>query len=191
MIYILAFMAAMMIKGGWLGQIKAWHKLTNKIKDYSEAHTGFKFAVAKVADWILDGTQLSGFVLMAFLAIVLPWWDAVSIGLGWLAVARISMGEEAGGIGNYHENTGDYVEWLGAKDGKRFAFKKGIQYGALFGGMLVFCGAPNLVFVAGLLFPVIYYIGNSIYYNIHRTSSWAYSEPLWGATFGLFFWLGG
>ncbi len=179
----LIFMAAMMIKGGWLGRIKGWEPFANGLK------SGHKWW-ERTLGWILDGTQLSAWFLTVGLLFISPLWLALAVGAAWLVYARVSMGEEAGGVGSYHEAVGDYVEWLGESKGRSFAWHKGYQYGATFGGALVIgawlgSGAafPYLI-VAGAMFPIAYYIGNSIHFYLHKQSSVAYSEVIWGALLG-------
>ena len=174
-----------MIKGGWLGKIPFWKEWENdrKIRQYDHA---IPKIVSKVVDGVLDGTNISAFVVLVGLAAAQPSLDlALITAFVWWIVTRISMGEEAGGVGDYKENWGDYVEWLGPKAGRSFAIKKGLQYGGFFGGALALVSGVPLLFIAGAVFPLVYFIGSSLYRLIHKSPSWAYSEVLWGALFGL------
>jgi len=188
MIYILIFTAAMMVKGGWLARISFWKRGEENRKAILKSPDTHpvKYWFVRIVDELLDEKILSAFVVWVGLSAVQPdfalaCWTA----LVWAILVRVSMGEEAGGIGDYSGNTGDYVEWLGPKAGRLFAIKKGLQYGGFFGGALALVAGVPLLFVAGLLFPVVYFIGNSLHRVLHNQSSVAYSEPLLGVCFGI------
>jgi hypothetical protein len=188
MIYIFIFTAAMMIKGGWLARIPVWAEweYSRKAVRQNIKTPAVKYFLTIFADELLDEKNLSALLVFVSLAAVQPdWWVAAWVGIAWFLVARISMGEEAGGIGDYAQNTGDYVELYGAKHGRITAVKRGFQYGALFGGGLALASGNVWLVLAGISFPAIYFIGNCIYRSAHNRSSWAYSEILWGAIIGL------
>jgi hypothetical protein len=193
MIYILIFTAAMMIKGGWLARVPTWKQWeANRATILKKGKApATKYFLTVFADALLDEKNLSTFVVFAGLAAAQPdLWFAASVSLAWALACRVSMGEEAGGIGDWEYNTGDYVELYGPAKGRITAVKRGFQYGALFGGLLALVSGNVWLVLAGLSFPLVYFIGNYVYRMAHKTSSWAYSEILWGATFGLVWWLG-
>jgi hypothetical protein len=193
MIYVLLFTAAMMIKGGWLARIPVWAEweYNRKAVRQNVKTPAVKYFLTIFADELMDEKNLSAIIVAVCLAAVQPDLSmAIWAGLVWALVSRISMGEEAGGIGDYVQNQGDYVELFGKKHGRITAIKRGVQYGALFGGSLALVSGNVWLVLAGISFPAVYFIGNSIYRAAHNRSSWAYSEILWGATFGLAWWLG-
>lgn len=188
MIYILIFSAAMMIKGGWLNRIPLWDEweIGRKVILDTPNVNPVKYWFVRIADELLDEKIISAFVVWVGLSAVQPDFALACVfALVWGLVIRVSMGEEAGGIGDYETNTGDYVEWLGPKKGRVFAIKKGFQYGAFFGSGLTLVSGNPLFILAGLAFPLVYFIGNCLHRLIHKQSAVAYSEVIWGALFGL------
>ena len=190
MFYVLIFTAAMMVKGGWLGKMSFWNEWKADRAEKMSGHIIPKL-FAKVADVALDEKILSALIVLIGLLAAQPDAElAIYTAFVWSIIIRVSMGEEAGGIGDYKENWGDYVQWLGPKKGRSFAIKKGLQYGGFFGGALACVYWSPWLFVAGLAFPLVYFIGSSLYRLIHKSPSWAYAEPLWGALIGLAWGLG-
>lgn len=170
---ILFFAALYAIKGGWLGKIPGFN--------------GFMRS-NKVLDFVLDGTRLSSLLAGLFAGQFMPAPQAALFGLAWFVGVMVSMGEEAGAIGRAGRSWGPYIEWLGGK-GRAFGWKKGVQRFVFMGALLALATGYTGFIVAGAFVPVIYWLGSTLHYLIHRKDSWAYAEPAVGALFGLVFYL--
>ena len=180
LISILYFAAMYAIKGGWLGMIPG-------VKDLR--------AKAWIYDRLLDGKVASTIGVFLFFAVALqlqlgklvpfglPWHELYIVTPGLLAAAWLigvapSMGEEAGAIGRIGRAWGEYVQY--PEFGRAYGVKKALQRGVWLGApFTVLTGLPHFILL-GLLFPVIHFAGQQIYYMIHKADGWKYAEPLVG-----------
>lgn len=154
---IIPFFAIMMaIKGGWIG------KFNKKIGD------------------ILEGAHFSA-LLIALVFAPLVGWLSVAIGAAWWLGVRPSMGEEAGAIGTYKQSWGEYVDYFD----RGYGIKKSIQRGAWFGVPLAIVTGFIGWIIAGLAFPVVYFISMSARQYFTKSNSWDWAEPLYGLCFGI------
>ena len=172
MLTILIFICAYMIKGGWLARIPAWLILKKKIP-YN----------------LGDGTIVSSILVFLSIFILYDLSYAIYAVIAWLLAVTPSMGEEAGAIGRYKYAWGDYIDKGFTRS---YGIKKGLQRGAWMGAMFtLFFGSPY-IFIPFLTLGFIgsHFIGQELYYRIHKTDSWAYAECLLGFIFGLSFFLG-
>lgn len=128
-----------------------------------------------------------------------------------------SMGEEAGAIGRWKFWWGDYKDAVYSatfpahkKAGmpvfdRRYGILKGVQRGAWMGAVFTVAGATSSyidgetitifnVFpipIMALGFPLAHFIGQEIYYRIHKNDDWKYAEALVGSLLGLSYFLSG
>lgn len=150
----------------------------------------FELIYKALFEWVVDGSIISCFVIFITVLLTTQSIDtATYFTLAWVLILS-SMGEEAGAAGDYKGGWGPYIELKdnqgNVKLGRNYGLKKGVQYGA-FG-----CGAMALVmegawplWIAGVSFPLVYYIGTSAKTFITGRRDWAWAEPLWGAVIGL------
>ena len=197
------FALALSIKGGLLGRIfKNWDRVTQEltaklqfgISDVKDSWANRRWAqlgkavfllpFTAFAKWFVDGSVISLFLAFLFVAATQPSLTvAVLFAAAWTLLWS-SMGEEAG-------SAGDYVEWWGKYKDKGFkrdyGIKKGIQYGCFAGAGMALSVGSWALWIAGALFPLCYYLGNSLYRYRHKGAKrgWAYSEPIWGSVVGL------
>lgn len=191
-ISILYFGAMYAIKGGWLGMIPG-------VKDLRKRNKFF--------DRLLDGKVASSIGVFAFMAIALhlqigklvpiglPWYSIylvtpAAFTAAWLIAVSPSMGEEAGACGRWGYWWGDYKDAIyppGHEDAgkpvfdRMYGWKKALQRGVWLGvPFALVTDLPIFIFL-GLLFPVLHFAGQQIYYWIHGGNSWKYAEPLIGA----------
>jgi len=133
---------------------------------------------------VLNGFHLSLLLVGAYSFFMLPLFGAILFIAGF-ALLRMSMGEEAGAVGDYAGAWGEYID---KGFGRSYGVKKAAQYGAFAGGFMALAlGGAWPMWLAGVAMPAVYFVGNSLYRFKHGTSSWAYSEPLWGAALGIAF----
>jgi len=197
------FALAVAIKGGLLGRIfHNWKRLTDRLelnlvesltnlksawksKNYKALFkTAFKLPFVAVAKWFIDGSIISVFLVLVYTSAMLTdLSQSLLFTLSYFFVL-MSMGEEAGAAGDYKGPWGDYID---AGFGRSYGIKKGIQYGAFAGGCMALTMASWCPWIAGALFPLAYYVGNSIYQLVNKTRSWEYSEFIWGAMLGVAF----
>ena len=185
-LYILIFSALFMIKGGWLGRIKWWKSFDDRLKE--PAGSKIKDIRNKVASWFIDGSNLSALILLVVMAAIQPDFTvAVTFAVAWWIWIISSMGEKAGAVGDYKGGWGPYVdaEEFKRRDGVKDAFIFGIAGGALMSAASGFWA----FIIAGASFPVVYFLGSSLYLLIHKSRSWAYAEPLYGIPFGIIYYL--
>lgn len=123
----------------------------------------------------------------------------------WLLAVAPSMGEEAGAIGRYGHWWGDYKDavysstypsWT-KKSGmpvfdRLYGILKGVQRGAWMGAVFTVAGATTLsIPIMAIGFPLAHFIGQEIYYSIHKRDDWKYAEVLVGSLLGLSYFLSG
>lgn len=180
---IIVFTLAMMLKGGWLGRIPGWNDFTKK----KRSHWGLQNAVQSLKAWMLDGTQLSTFLVFLFMAAARSSLSLAAIfGVCWWLIVLRSMGEEAGAVGDYKRGWGPYVDPGRNPDFRRSDGVRGALAHGVLGGALLALATGWLGFIPALgAFPLCYYAGNSLTRYFHKTSGWAYSEILYGAVIGL------
>lgn len=172
---IVFFTLMMTIKGGW-------HWRIPQIKALDDGVMGF----------FLDGTRLSTLLVLGYVGSLTDPLIGLFFALAWFVGNLASMGEEAGAIGP--PARGPYIE---KGFGQAYGVKKGLQRGIYLGALLTFAtfaSDPSPWFiVAGATFPLCYFAGQYLYLKIHKTSSWAYAEPIYGLVIGLAVnqWLGG
>ncbi|MET3414769.1 hypothetical protein [Methylobacterium sp. 1030] len=171
MIPVLVFAALMAIKGGWLGRIPGWTAFQNS---------------NMATERIFDGSIISACLAGLYVGMIHDPLAGVAFALAWFTGNAPSMGEEAGAIGTYRRGWGDYVE---AGFPRSMGWKKGLQRGVFLGACLTlptFLDDPSPWFIlAGALFPAVYWAGQSLHYAFHKTDSWAYAEPIYGAALGI------
>ena len=92
-----------------------------------------------------------------------------------------SMGEEAGSVGDYKEGWGDYLDHFDRSCG----IKKALQWGLAWGSLMALVTGYLWFIPAAASFPIVYFIGSSLYRLIHNDRSWKYAEPIYGAVIGL------
>ena len=111
------------------------------------------------------------------------WVHGLIFCVAWLLAVSPSMGEEAGAIGRWGHWWGRYRE-LGF--GRRYGVLKGVQRGAWMGAVFTVAGATTLsIPIMALGFPLAHFIGQEIYYRIHKADDWKYSEFAVGGLLGL------
>lgn len=164
---MLVFAVAHSVKGGWLSKIPA-------VKQFEDS--------GWLQGRITDGTLLSTTLLFLYGWINHDLLAGTALAACWIGVITSSMGEEAGAIGRWGHWWGDYKD---RGFDRAYGVKKGIQRGCFNGAGFVLIGG-SLVFIPVLSigFVVAYWIGNEIYYRIHKTDSWEYAEPLYGLMIG-------
>lgn len=167
------------IKGGLLGKIA--DALGKKLQWKA-------FRKNKIIDFIFDGNFLSAVLSGIFVGHYTTWLVGLLFAGAWFIGWIVSLGEEIGAIGRFGKNWGPYVDWLGAKAGRIFGWKKGLQRGVFLGACLSLAmySVPfnELLIITCTLFPLIYFIGNDLYYRVHKADSWFYSELLIGGAIG-------
>lgn len=184
MISAIFFALMMMIKGGWHWHLTIWRKDGRWIhlEDLDRGVLGF----------FLDGSRLSTITVLIVVSVLIDPLQGLAFALAWFIGNIASMGEEAGAIGP--PPRGPYIE---NGFGQRYGVLKGLQRGIYLGALLTlstFVTEPSPWFiVAGASFPVCYFAGQSLQWKIHKTTSWAYAEPIYGAVIGIaaWYWLGG
>jgi hypothetical protein len=177
---VLFFMFAVAVKGGWLGRIPGW----NEFKKRKTTNNTPGNILAALKRWLLDGTQLSAFLVTGFMAaatsdVIL----AVSFGLMWWLYFMRSMGEVAGAVGDYKGGWGEYT--VTDKFSRTEGIKNALTHGLAGGGMLTFATGFIWFIPAAGLFPVCYFVGNSLHQFIHKSTGWTYSEPIYGLPIGI------
>lgn len=166
-----------MIKGGWLGRIPAWKRWHEERKEALESSStpSVKWVVLKAFDWLLDGTQLSAFIMLFAIEALMPGYGA-AFALAWWLWVLSSMGEEAGAVGDHKEAWGPYIDH---GFGRGFGIKKAMIHG-FFGGALLALATGWVWFIPALAtFPIVYFIGNSLNRVIFEERGWAISEILY------------
>jgi hypothetical protein len=181
-ISILFFAAMYAIKGGWLDDISAVRlartksRILNRLLAGKVVSTALVFAFFSIA----LSSQLGVLVQYGLPVYDLAFKTPLLLMLAWLVAVSPSMGEEAGAIGRIGRHWGDYVDMWGEKEGRSYGWRKGLQRGVWLGApFTVLTGLPHFI-ILGALFPVCHFIGQQIYYMIHKVDSWKYAEPLVG-----------
>lgn len=180
LISILFFAAAYAIKGGWLGMIPGVKKLRernwffDRLLDGKVASTIAVFFFFVIALWI----QLGKFVDLGMPILNILLYTPAALSLAWLVGVSPSMGEEAGAVGRIGHAWGDYIE---KGFGRSYGVKKALQRGVFLGAPFAIITGDPIFLILGALFPVMHFVGQQIYYMIHRVDSWKYAEPLIGA----------
>ena len=177
------------IKGGWLNKIKKWNdwQLSREafIKDRGNAWTGI--LLMRVFDWFLDGTQLSCFAMTAIIASIQSDITlALQFGAVWWLFVMVSMGEEAGAIGDHKEAWGPYMTFKNPDTkskrkvlGRAYGVKKAIIFGTAAGALLSFVAGWWGFIIVGAAYPLVYYVGNSLGRIMWKERGWALSEVLY------------
>lgn len=180
-VYIITFAIAYMVKGGWLGKIKAVHDFEQK---------------SWLSGRMVDGKVLSTIIIFVLGLMSYDITQGFIWSVAWLLAVAPSMGEEAGAIGRTDKWWGDYKDAVYPeghyKQGqmvfdRRYGILKGVQRGAWMGAVFTVAGATTLsIPIMGLGLVAAHFIGQELYFRIHKQGqSWAYAEPLVGALIGL------
>ena len=208
----LIFSILISIKGGWIGTVfKNWNKTVDRCEENLETTLAILKAVLELkkddhkswlyafldrefikgliklpfhagAKWFFDGSIISVFgAFVFFMASIESTHTALLCTFGFLFIL-VSMGEEAGAVGDYKGAWGPYIE---KGFGRNYGIKKSIQYGVYGVGVIGIALGSFYPWLAGASFPLCYWIGSSFYRYIHGARSWTYAEPLWGAVLGL------
>lgn len=107
----------------------------------------------------------------------------------WLLAVAPSIGEEAGAIGRVGHWWGKYRE---RGFDRMYGVLKGVQRGAWMGAVFTVAGATTLsIPIMALGFPLAHFIGQELYWRIHKNDDWKYAEFLVGSLLGLCYFLSG
>lgn len=198
---------ALTIKGGFLGRLFTnWDRFTQKKEAKLEetlaaikkawkdkAYDKLAKNIARVPydaflKWFFDGSIIGGVIVLVWAYFAgFHFWDIAAVALAWLCLL-MSMGEEAGSIGDYKGWWGDYKDAVDAAGSpyftRSYGIKKGIQYGAMAGAALALAIGSWLPLFAGAAMPLVYFAGNSLRLAVKGQRGWSWSEPLWGAVLG-------
>lgn len=177
LISMIVFSLLVSIKGGLVGVI---------LNKYGLGEWWDKFNSLPVIGFFCEGKFISGFLAAIYVSFFIPFWSAALFGVLWWAVWSPSLGEEIGAIGRLKHSWGQYVEWLGYDEGRKFGWKKGLQRGVLIGAGLSIPTGSALI-IGSLLFPACYFCGNQIHFSLHKSDSWFYAEIIFGAVLGAAF----
>lgn len=186
MIEALFFSVMYAIKGGWLGKFLP-------VDEWSRR--------SLFVDIALEGAYLSGFLIFLFMLIAtatmagqhatgVPVYElgpvglALGVALAWVIGVRVSLGEEAGAVGDYKGGWGPYID---QGFGRLYGVKKALQRGIFMGALLTLATGYTPFIVAGASFPLVYFIGNSLGLLVLKERGWSLSEPLLGFVFGVAF----
>jgi hypothetical protein len=136
------------------------------------------------------GLYVSSILSGLFMSVYFGWLVGLLFAIAWLIGWVMSIGEEIGAIGRFKENWGDHVRTYGSQEARSLGWKKGLQRGVFLGACLslaMYSKTHNEIIKIGCsLFPLIYFLGNELYYRIYKKDSWFISEFLFGATIGAF-----
>jgi len=183
LICIIACAAFMSIKGGQLGNFRAWKSLKDK---------------NVVTDFLMDGSVVSAIlfgILVYFLGATAT--ESLLAAVLWFAGNAPSMGEEAGAIGGVKGAWGEYLDWMPTekkfmhfwkiREGRSFGWKKGTQRGLWTGAMIMLVFTDTWFIPAGISFPLLYFVGISAAQLMSGQirAGWHWSEPLFGAALGV------
>ena len=178
-VFTLFFALMVSIKGGLIGAVAAKFGVREQWEKINDI---------PVVGFFTEGKTISGVLAGVLVGAHTDWIVGTLFGVAWFVGWVMSVGEEIGAIGRFGKNWGPYVEWLGADKGRKLGWKKGLHRGVFLGACLVLAmysiPANEIIIIACALFPAIYFIGNDIYYRLHKTDSWFYSEFLFGAVIG-------
>lgn len=130
------------------------------------------------------GKFFAAIIIFIFCAAVTSdWVHGLIFTTAWLLAVSPSMGEEAGAIGRIGHWWGKYRE---RGFDRRHGVLKGVQRGAWMGAVFTVAGATTLsIPIMALGFPLAHFIGQEIYYRIHKEDNWKYAEIIVGALLGL------
>lgn len=188
---ILLFSSLFMIKGGWLKRIPWWKDFDRRMDLLGK--NDIETLRNHIVSWVIDGNNLSALILWVAASAAHPdFLTASAFAFGWWIFVISSMGEEAGAVGDYKYAVGPYITFLNPDEksnrktlGRKYGIKKSVILGVA-GGSLMAAPIDHWWFMAaGATFPVVYFVGSSIYRFIHKAGSWAYAEPLYGVPFGI------
>lgn len=133
----------------------------------------------------LDGGKFfSALIIFIFCsAVTSDWVHGLIFCAAWLLAVSPSMGEEAGAIGRWGHWWGRYKD---AGFTRSYGILKGVQRGAWMGAVFTVAGATTLsIPIMALGFPIAHFIGQEIYFRIHKNDNWKYAEIIVGALLGL------
>lgn len=161
---------------------------------------------------LFGGKFFSALIIFIFCSSVSSdWIHGLIFCVAWLLAVTPSMGEEAGAIGRWRFWWGDYKDAVYSatfpahkKAGmpvfdRRYGILKGMQRGAWMGAVFTVAGATSSYIVGetitisnvfpipimALGFPLAHFIGQEIYWRIHGTDNWKYSEAMVAFLLGL------
>lgn len=148
----------------------------------------------------LSGKLIAALIIFIFCsAVTSDWVHGLIFCAAWVLAVSPSMGEEAGAIGRWGHWWGDYRDavysatypaWT-KKSGmpvfsRSYGVLKGVQRGAWMGAVFTVAGATTLsIPIMALGFPLAHFIGQELYFRIHKKDDWKYAEILVGALLGL------
>ncbi len=160
LISVIIFSLAYILKGGQF----------NKYLDGLPSFIGGKFFAALI-------------IFIFCSAVTSDWVHGLIFCAAWLLAVSPSMGEEAGAIGRWGHWWGRYKD---AGFTRSYGILKGVQRGAWMGAVFTVAGATTLsIPIMALGFPLAHFIGQEIYFRIHKTDNWKYAEFFVGALLGL------
>lgn len=179
-LFIAFFSFMVALKGGLIGHVFKQFGKEEKWKAFKEQNI--------VTNFVLDGSFLSAVASGFFIGAHTGWLVGLLFAIAWFTGWAMSIGEEVGAIGRLKLNWGPYVKWLGASEAREFGWKKGLHRGTFLGACLslaMYSIAHNeIIILVAALFPATYFLGNEIYYRIHKSDSWFYAEFIFGAIIG-------
>lgn len=145
----------------------------------------------------IGGKFFAALIIFIFCsAVTSDWVHGLIFCAAWLLAVSPSMGEEAGAIGRWGHWWGRYKD---AGFTRSYGILKGVQRGAWMGAVFTVAGATTS-YIAGeiitistvfpipimaLGFPLAHFIGQEIYFRIHKNDNWKYAEIIVGALLGL------
>jgi len=146
-----------------------------------------------------SGHLLAAALIFAF-CLQWGWIYALKVTIAWMIGVYASMGEEAGAIGRWGHGWGEYLKWKPDKvdfklfgrvlftyiDGRSYGIKKALQRGCWAGSCFALA-TENIYCIPIITFGFVFghFIGQEIYYRIHKRDDWKYSEPIIGSFIGL------
>ena len=132
----------------------------------------------------LGGKFIAALIIFIFCSAVdSNWIHGLVFLVAWLLAVSPSMGEEAGAIGRWGFWWGKYRE---RGFDRMYGVLKGVQRGAWMGAVFTVAGATTLsIPIMAIGFPLAHFIGQEIYYRIHKEDNWKYSEIIVGSLLGL------
>lgn len=166
MLSILIFALAYTIKGG------QFNKYLDRLPDF------------------IGGKFVAGIIVFLFCAAVSGnWIHGLMFLMAWLLAVSPSMGEEAGAIGRVGHWWGKYKD---AGFTRSYGILKGVQRGAWMGAVFTVAGATTLsIPIMAIGFPLAHFIGQELYFRIHKSDDWKYAEVLVGSLLGLCYFISG
>ena len=131
----------------------------------------------------LGGKFIATLIIFIFCsAVTSDWVHGLIFCAAWILAVSPSMGEEAGAIGRWGFWSGKYKE---RGFDRMYGVLKGVQRGAWMGAVFTVAGATTLsIPIMAIGFPLAHFIGQELYFRIHKTDDWAYAEILVGIFIG-------